>query len=70
MPSNFILDNKLLEQAMKVGHIRNKQEAVTVALKEFIQRHQQKRILDLAGKISFREDWDFKKDRTTRECNR
>jgi Arc/MetJ family transcription regulator len=70
LTTNLALDDNLVDQAMKIGHLRSKQEAVTVALKEFIQRHQQKRILDLAGKITFREDWDYKKDRVDRECDR
>ena len=50
-----------------IGRLRTKRETVTLALKEFIQRRKQNRILDLAGKISFRDDWDYKKDRGDRE---
>ena len=63
MATNLALDDKLLSQAMKIGHLRTKKETVTMALKEFIQRRRQKRILNLAGKIEFREDWDYKKQR-------
>lgn len=69
MATNLALDDKLLNQAMKIGHMRTKRETVTTALKEFIQRRKQNRILDLAGKISFRDDWDYKKDRGDRESN-
>lgn len=51
---------------MKIGHMRTKRETVIAALKEFIQRRNQKKILDLAGKITFREDWNYKKDRFDR----
>ena len=67
MATNLGLDDKLLSQAMKIGHVRTKRETVTVALKEFIERRRQKRILDLQGKIDFRADWDHKKDRRDRE---
>ena len=67
MASNLALDDKLLDQAMEIGHLRTKRETVNLALQEFIQRRKQKRILDVAGKIAFREDWDFKKDRGDRE---
>lgn len=63
MATNLALDDKLLSQAMKIGHLQTKKETVTLALKEFIQRRRQKRILNLAGKIEFREDWDYKKER-------
>ncbi|MBN2188947.1 MAG: type II toxin-antitoxin system VapB family antitoxin [Chitinispirillaceae bacterium] len=67
MATNLALDDRLLRRAMKIGTMRTKRETVTAALKEFIERRQQKRILELEGKISFREDWDYKKDRSDRE---
>ena len=67
MASNLALNDKLLNQAMKIGNLRTKRETVNLALQEFIQRRKQKRILDLAGKIVFREDWNYKKDRGDRE---
>ncbi|MBD3391881.1 MAG: type II toxin-antitoxin system VapB family antitoxin [Chitinivibrionales bacterium] len=70
MATNLALDDNLLNQAMKIGRGRTKRETVTIALKEFIERRRQKRILDLQGKIGFREDWDHKKDRRERESAR
>ena len=67
MASNLALDDNLLNLAMEIGHLRTKRETVNLALQEFIQRRQQKRILDLAGKIAFRENWNYKKDRSDRE---
>ena len=51
---------KLLRSAMEIGRMRTKRETVNEALKEFIERRQQKRILDLAGTIAFREDWNVR----------
>ena len=70
MATNLALDDSLLDQAMKIGHVRTKRETVTIALKEFIERRRQKRILDLQGKIAFRKGWDHKKDRRDRESRR
>jgi Arc/MetJ family transcription regulator len=67
MPTNLALDDNLLRKAMRVGSLRTKRETVTTALKEFIDRRMQKKILDLEGTISFRDDWDYKKDRKERE---
>ena len=66
MATNLALDTRLLERAMKIGKIRTKRETVNLALKEFIERREQKKILALEGKIDFREDWDYKKDRKRR----
>jgi Arc/MetJ family transcription regulator len=70
MATNLALDDGLLNQAMKIGHVSTKRETVTIALKEFIERRRQKRILDLMGTIPFRDDWDYKKDRRDRESAR
>ena len=67
MATNLALDDKLLNQAMRIGHFQTKRETVTVALKEFLERRKQINILDLAGKIVFRDDWDYKRDRKDRE---
>ncbi|MBN1961246.1 MAG: type II toxin-antitoxin system VapB family antitoxin [Deltaproteobacteria bacterium] len=64
MTTNLALDDNLLNQAMKIGHFRTKRETVTIALKEFIERRRQKRILAIQGKIDFRDDWDYKADRS------
>lgn len=70
MATNLALDDSLLNQAMKIGHLHTKRETVTIALKEFIERRSQKKILDLRGKIAFRQGWDHKKDRRDRESAR
>lgn len=70
MATNLALDDKLLEEAMKVGELRTKRETVNTALKEFIERRKQKKILEIEGTITFRDDWDFKKDRSGRESDR
>lgn len=67
MATNLALDDRLLQKALKIGLMRTKRETVNKALIEFIERRQQKRILDLEGKISFRKEWDYKKDRVDRE---
>ena len=67
MATNLALDDRLLQKALKIGALRTKRETVNTALKEFVERRQQKRILELEGKISFRKDWDYKKDRVDRE---
>ena len=66
MPTNLKLDDKLIEETVKLGHFRSKQQAVNAALAEFVQRRQRRRILDLAGKIQFDPEWEYKKMRRRR----
>jgi len=64
--TNPAIDPKLLDRALDVGGLRTKKETVTVALEEFIQRREQRKILEAMGTFEFRDDWDYKKDRQRR----
>lgn len=66
MASNFDLDPKLVDRALKVSGERTKKAAVTKALEEFIARRDQKRILELFGKLDWDPTYDYKKDRGRR----
>ena len=66
MATNVLVDDKMVKAAVKLGKFKTKQEAMNVALTEFVQRRNRLRILELAGKIEFRPDWDYKKMRGKR----
>ncbi|MGR3179582.1 MAG: type II toxin-antitoxin system VapB family antitoxin [Candidatus Anammoxibacter sp.] len=63
MATNLALDDKLINQALKVGHHKTKREAVTTALKEYIAHKKQLNIFKLFGLIDFSKDYDYKKAR-------
>lgn len=60
MLTNIVLDEELVEQAISVSGIKTKKEVVKAALQEFVQRHSQRNLLDIAGKISFADGYDYK----------
>ena len=60
MPTNLDIDDKLIAEACQIGHHKTKKEAVTVALREYIQRRKQLRILELKGKVEYDSDYDHK----------
>jgi hypothetical protein len=60
------LDEKMVEEAVRLGNFKTKQQALNVALAEFVARRNRLRILELGGKIEFRPDWDYKKMRGKR----
>lgn len=70
MATNLALNDRLLRRAMKLGAMRTKRDTVNRALQEFIERRTQKKVLEIQGGISFRNDWDYKKDRASREPGR
>ena len=66
MATNLALDDRLIEEAKKLGKHRTKKETVTEALKEYIQRRKQMEILNLFGRIEYDEAYDYKKQRARR----
>ena len=66
MLTNLKFDDKMVEEAVKLGNFKTKQEALNAALAEFVQRRNRLRILELAGRVDFHLDWDYKKIRGKR----
>ncbi|WP_161816321.1 type II toxin-antitoxin system VapB family antitoxin [Steroidobacter agaridevorans] len=66
MATNLSIDPELIEQALKVSGEKTKAATVTKALQEFIARRRQKAMLDLAGKLEWDGEYDYKKERTRR----
>jgi len=64
MATNLSIDPALLDRALEVSGERTKKAAVTKALEEFIARRQQKRLLELMGKLEWAEDFDYKAERS------
>lgn len=63
MPSNIDYDPYLLSEAVKLGGFKYKKDAVNAALKEYVDHHQQVKILELFGTIDYDTKYDYKKDR-------
>ena len=63
MATNLAIDDRLIEEARKVGGHRTKKATVTEALEEYIRRRKQSRILKLFGTIDFDPNYDYKKQR-------
>jgi Arc/MetJ family transcription regulator len=63
MATNLSIDPKLLDRALEVSGESTKKAAVTIALKEFIARREQNRLLELFGKLEWDSDYDYKAER-------
>jgi len=64
MSTNLQIDDRLIIKARELGRHKTKKDAVTQALKEYIQRMEQKKIVKLFGKIDYDPDYDYKVQRT------
>lgn len=60
MPTNLALDDSLIEDAVRAGNHRSKKEAVTAALKEYVQAHKRGEILEWVGKVDYYDDYNPK----------
>lgn len=63
MLTNLAIDDRLLEEAQRIGGQRTKKATVTEALEEYIQRRKQAEILKLFGTVEFDPTYDYKKQR-------
>ena len=63
MATNLAIDPTLLERAVEVSGERTKKAVVTKALQEFIARREQRRVLELLGKLEWDESFNYKAER-------
>jgi hypothetical protein len=68
MPTNLAIDDRLLEEAQKIGRHRTKRETVSAALQEYIQHRKQQEILSLFGKMDYEPRYDYKRERKSKRA--
>lgn len=64
MATNLAIDPDLLDRAVKVSGERTKKAVVTKALQEFIARREQKRLIELMGKLEWDDSFNYKTARS------
>lgn len=64
------IDPKLIEKALAVSGERTKEAVVEKALQEFVARREQKRLLEIVGKLDWDPENDYKNERSRREKHR
>lgn len=60
MRTNVVIDDELMDEAIKLSGIKTKKDVISYALREFVAARKKKNLLDLAGRIEFQEDYDHK----------
>lgn len=66
MATNLNIDQKLLEDALRLGGKKTKRETVNEALAEYIRRRKQKEIINLFGEVDIDPRYDYKEQRKKR----
>ena len=64
MATNLAIDPMLLEKAFEIGGEKTKKATVNRALREFIARREQERLLELFGKLDWDESYAYKRERS------
>ena len=64
MATNLALDPDLLDRVVAVSGEPTKKAAVTLALKEFVARREQRRVSELFGRLDWDASYDYKSERS------
>ncbi|MEX1261900.1 MAG: type II toxin-antitoxin system VapB family antitoxin [Balneolaceae bacterium] len=56
MRTNIVIDDDLMDEALKVSRLKTKKDAVEEGLKLLVQRKKQENIKDLRGKLHWKGD--------------
>lgn len=56
MRTNVVIDDDLMDEALKVSRLKTKKDAVEEGLKLLVQRKKQENIRNLRGKLSWSGD--------------
>jgi len=56
MRTNIVIDDELMEEALKVSRLKTKKDAVEEGLKLLVQRKKQENIKNLRGKLNWKGD--------------
>jgi hypothetical protein len=63
MPTNLAIDDRLIEQAKKLGRHKSKKDTVNAALDEYIRRRKQEALIPLFGTIDYDPAYNYKRER-------
>ena len=58
MRTNIVIDDDLMDEALKVSRLKTKKDAVEEGLKLLVQRKKQEKIKDLRGKLTWKGNLD------------
>ena len=60
MRTNIVLNDELINEAMRLAKVKTKREAVDIALRRFVASQKQRRILELVDQELIDPDYDHK----------
>jgi Arc/MetJ family transcription regulator len=67
MRTNIVLDDQLVEEALKLTGLKTKRELILQALKEMVENRKRLNLRDLKGSGGLSPDYNYKALRTSQE---
>lgn len=61
MRTNIVIDDDLMEEALRLSGVKTKKDAIHKALEEFIAGRKRRNLKEIRGKIVFAAGYDYKK---------
>jgi len=66
METKIVINEKLIQDALSVSGLQNKEELINEALMEYIKLKKRKNLTELVGRIEFSQEFDHNKFRELR----
>ncbi|WP_341532070.1 type II toxin-antitoxin system VapB family antitoxin (plasmid) [Nostoc sp. UHCC 0302] len=63
MTINLQIDEALIQEALAVSNQQTERDVVEQALREYVQRRQQAKVIELFGTIDYDENYNYKQQR-------
>jgi Bacterial antitoxin of type II TA system, VapB len=63
MPRSLNLNEILIQEAMAIDNSADLETIIETALREYVQRHQKLKIVELFGMIDYDDSYDYKAQR-------
>jgi len=60
MRTNVVIDDEVMKKAMALSKFKTKKDVIDRALREFVEIHSRKNLLDLRGQVVFEDSYDYK----------
>ena len=60
MKANLVINQTLLEQALRIGGLETENETVNTALEEFIEKRAGEEVIPLFNTVEYDDDYNYK----------
>ena len=67
MRTTLNIDEDLIKKLLKTTQIKSKTKAISMAIEEYLERHQIQKILSYQGSLDMEDNWELLEEEEMRE---